>query len=73
MASAILAEPLTAEATDDAITVDICERLATLGRAEQRLDAGTFGRSIRSGRLIPDERLDADPAAQLTVDEATNI
>jgi hypothetical protein len=32
--------------------------------------AGKFGRSIRSGRLIPDERLEADPAAELTVVEA---
>jgi DnaK suppressor protein len=64
------AEPLTAEATDDAIAASIRARLATLHRAEQRLDAGTFGRSIRSGRPIPDERLEADPAAELTVDEA---
>jgi DnaK suppressor protein len=33
------------------------------------LDDGTYGRSIRSGREIPDERLEADPAAELTVDE----
>ena len=39
-------------------------------RAEQRLDDGTYGRSIRSGDPIPDERLRADPAAELTVEEA---
>ena len=43
---------------------------AALDRAEQRLAAGSFGRSIRSGRPIPDERLEADPAAELTVEEA---
>ncbi len=64
------AEPLTAEATDDAIGADLRDRLVALDRAEQRLAAGTFGRSVRSGRPIPDERLEADPAAELTVEEA---
>jgi DnaK suppressor protein len=45
-------------------------RLAALRRAEERLAAGTYGRSVRSGRPIPDERLEADPLAELTVDEA---
>jgi DnaK suppressor protein len=44
--------------------------LAAIDRAEQRLAAGTFGRSVRSGAPIPDERLEADPAAELTVQEA---
>ena len=35
-----------------------------------RLDDGTYGRSVRSGQPIPDERLEADPAAELTVEEA---
>jgi DnaK suppressor protein len=64
------AEPLTAEATDDAIVTGIRGRLAAIDRAEQRLAAGTFGRSVRSGAPIPDERLEADPAAELTVQEA---
>ncbi|HYY78899.1 MAG TPA: hypothetical protein VFD04_06905 [Actinomycetes bacterium] len=46
------------------------DRLAALRRAEERLAAGTYGRSVRSGRPIPDERLEADPLAELTVDEA---
>ena len=45
------------------------ERLATIQRAEQRLLDGTYGRSVRSGQPIPDDRLEADPAAELTVDE----
>ena len=45
-------------------------RLAALERAEARLAAGIYGRSVRSGRPIPDERLEADPLAELTVDEA---
>ena len=36
----------------------------------KRLEAGTYGRSTLSGDVIPDERLEADPAAELTVDEA---
>jgi DnaK suppressor protein len=64
------AEPLTSEATDDAIAESMRNRLAEIDRAEERLDAGTYGRSVRSGRPIPDERLEADPAAELTVDEA---
>ena len=36
----------------------------------QRLEEGTYGRSVRSGAPIPDERLEADPAAELTVEEA---
>lgn len=64
------AEPLTAEATDDAVTASLRDRLAAVERAEQRLEAGTYGRSVRSGEVIPDERLEADPAAELTVEEA---
>ncbi len=64
------AQPLAAEGIDDALAEGLRERLAALDRAEQRLDAGTYGRSILSGKPIPDERLDADPAAELTVEEA---
>jgi hypothetical protein len=45
-------------------------RWAALQRAEARLAAGSYGRSIRSGQPIPDERLKADPLAELTVQEA---
>ena len=31
------------------------------------------GVSIHSGDVIPDERLEADPAAELTVDEAQSL
>ena len=64
------AEPLTDEQGDDAVAAGLRERLAALDRAERRLTEGTFGRSIRSGRPIPDDRLEADPAAEVTVDEA---
>jgi len=64
------AQSLTAEGMDDAIAESLRDRLGTIERALQRLDAGTYGRSVRSGEPIPDERLEADPAAELTVDEA---
>ena len=64
------AQPLTSQGMDDAIAESLRDRLATLERAEQRLDNGTYGRSVRSGLPIPDERLEADPAAELTVEEA---
>ena len=64
------AGPLTTEQTDDAVAAALRERLEAIGRAEHRLAAGTFGRSVRSGAPIPDERLQADPAAELTVEEA---
>ncbi len=64
------AQPLSAEGEDDAIAESLRDRLAAIGRAEQRLANGTYGRSVRSGQPIPDARLDADPAAELTVEEA---
>jgi DnaK suppressor protein len=64
------AQPLTALGMDEAIADGMRERLATIDRALKRLDEGTYGRSIVSGEPIPDERLEADPAAELTVQEA---
>lgn len=43
--------------------------LDAVERAERRLDAGTFGLSVDSGTPIPDERLEAVPTAELTVEE----
>ena len=51
---------LTEEGEDDAIAESL----------RDRLDDGTYGRSVRSGEPIPDERLEADPAAELTIEEA---
>src|SRR5260370_27042787 len=58
------AQSLTAEGMDDAIAESLRERLAAIDRALRRLDAGTYGRSVRSGVPIPDERLEGDPAAE---------
>lgn len=61
---------LTEQGQDDAIAESLRHRLDAIARALRRLDDGTYGRSVRSGQPIPDERLEADPAAELTVEEA---
>jgi DnaK suppressor protein len=61
---------LTEEGEEDAIAEGLRDRLETIDRALRRLDDGTYGRSVLSGQPIPDERLEADPAAELTVEEA---
>jgi DnaK suppressor protein len=64
------ARPLTELEDDEAVAGQLRERLETIDRALARLEAGTYGRSVLSGRPIPDQRLEADPAAELTVEEA---
>jgi DnaK suppressor protein len=64
------AELLSEEAEDQAIADDLRQRLGAIDRALARLEAGTYGRSVLSNKPIPDERLEADPAAELTVEEA---
>ena len=61
---------LTGRGQDDAIAESLRSRLDAIERALRRLDDGTYGRSVRSGEPIPDERLEADPAAELTIEEA---
>jgi DnaK suppressor protein len=64
------AQSLTQQGMDDAIAESLSDRLAALDRAEQRLADGSYGRSVQSGKPIPDARLEADPTAELTVEEA---
>jgi DnaK suppressor protein len=64
------AQSLTAEYEDDAIAESLRDRLDRIERALRRVDDGSWGRSVRSGMPIPAERLEADPAAELTVAEA---
>jgi DnaK suppressor protein len=54
---------------DEGLSDDLREDLAALKRAEARLAAGTYGQSIESGKPIPDERLEALPTAERTVEE----
>jgi DnaK suppressor protein len=48
---------------------DLREELRAVERAEQRLAAGKYGLSVESGQPIPDERLEARPTAERTVEE----
>jgi DnaK suppressor protein len=64
------AQSLSAEGMDEAVAASLGDRLAAVDRALGRLEEGSYGRSVRSGLPIPDERLEADPAAELTVEEA---
>jgi len=64
------APSFTAEEYDSAIEASIRERLARVEAALARIADGTWGKSVRSGAAISPERLEADPAAELTVEEA---
>lgn len=63
-------EGLYQDELDAGLAADLRSRLAAIERAEERLAAGTFGLSVRSGEPIPDARLEANPTAELTVEEA---
>jgi DnaK suppressor protein len=54
---------------DESRERDLRDQLAAVERAEERLAAGTYGLSVKSGEPIPDERLEARPTAELTVEE----
>jgi DnaK suppressor protein len=64
------ADRRNAEQTGMAVDQLLRTRWTALERAEARLAAGSYGRSVASGQPIPDERLEADPLAELTVEEA---
>jgi len=64
-----LAANLHLDELDEGLAEVLRDRLAALERAEDRLAAGTYGLSIESGRPIPDERLEALPTAERTVEE----
>jgi DnaK suppressor protein len=54
---------------DEGLREDLRAQLAAVERAEARLEAGTYGLSVDSGKPIPDERLEIYPTAELTVEE----
>jgi DnaK suppressor protein len=64
------ADRRNAEETGMAVDQLLRAQWAALQRAEARLAAGSYGRSVRSGQPIPDERLEADPLTELTAEEA---
>jgi DnaK suppressor protein len=64
-----LASSLYLDELDECLADELRDRLAAVERAEQRLARGAYGLSIESGRPIPDERLEALPTAERTVEE----
>jgi DnaK suppressor protein len=64
------AESLIGEGYDEAIEATLRHRLSRVEAALQRISDGTYGLSVRSGLPISPARLEADPAAELTVEEA---
>ena len=64
-----LASELYQDELDQGLAQDLREELAAVERAEARLEAGTYGLSIESGKPIPDGRLEALPTAERTAEE----
>jgi DnaK suppressor protein len=64
-----LGSELYQDELDAGLADDLREDLAAVERAEARLAAGTYGLSVESGKPIPDERLEAIPTAERTVEE----
>jgi DnaK suppressor protein len=64
-----LASDLYQDELDAGLAEDLRDELAAVERAEARLAAGTYGLSVESGEPIPDERLEAIPTAERTVEE----
>jgi DnaK suppressor protein len=64
-----LASELYQDELDQGLAQDLREELAAVERAEARLEAGTYGLSIESGKPIPDERLEVVPTAERTAEE----
>jgi RNA polymerase-binding transcription factor DksA len=67
--SADAGSALETESVTVALASDLREQLAAVGRAEERIARGTYGRSVESGILIPDDRLEAEPLAERTIEE----
>jgi RNA polymerase-binding transcription factor len=63
------AEDLEQAGKDEAIREQLRRTLEAIDRAEQRLEDGTYGKSVISGEPIPDGRLEAIPWADRLVDE----
>ena len=54
---------------EEGLLSQLRRELEALERAEARLAEGTYGLSVESGELIPDDRLEAYPLAERTVEE----
>ena len=63
------ASDLEQAGTDSALVEELRRNLDEIERAEERLESGTYGKSVVSGDPIPDGRLEAIPWADRNVDE----
>jgi DnaK suppressor protein len=61
------------EERDQSMIDRLKHELELIDRAEERISNGTYGISVESGEPIPDERLDAVPHAERTVEEQARI
>jgi DnaK suppressor protein len=62
-------EDLYQDEFDQGRREELRNELAAIERAEARLEAGTYGLSVESGKPIPDGRLEALPTAERTIEE----
>jgi DnaK suppressor protein len=60
---------MVGEELEDELAERLREELEAIDRAEKRLEQGTYGLSVESGRPIPDARLETIPWAERTADE----
>jgi DnaK suppressor protein len=63
------ADDLDQAGKDEAIREQLQRTLEAIQKAEERLDDGSYGKSVISGEPIPDERLEALPWADRLVEE----
>ncbi len=61
------------EGVDMALLASLRGQLIAADRAAERIEAGTYGRSVESGRPIPIARLEASPLADRTMEEQAAI
>ena len=62
-------ELIEERALDEELAEPVRDRLEAIGRAEKRLEDGTYGFSVESGEPIPAARLEAVPWAERTTEE----
>jgi DnaK suppressor protein len=63
------AEQIEEKQVDDAVAEQLRAELDAVGRAEKRLEEGTYGLSVESGEPIASKRLEAIPWAERTAEE----
>jgi DnaK suppressor protein len=63
------ASELYQEESDQGRRERLKRELQAVERAEKRLENGTYGLSVESGEPIPNERLEAYPLAERTIEE----